>query len=131
MRKRIWIVELAGMALLFTLPLILLACSSAKTPTVIPVGNNLNNNPGPSSIPVGNNLVQNPTPLPLGNNLVSTPASQVDIMKKPLVTNIYTADPSAHVFDGKLYIYPSHDLDNNPPPDNLGSQYGMKDYHVF
>ena len=31
--------------------------------------------------------------------------------RKPLVKNIYTADPSAHVFDGKIYIYPSHDVD--------------------
>ncbi|HPM75329.1 MAG TPA: alpha-N-arabinofuranosidase, partial [Saccharofermentans sp.] len=30
--------------------------------------------------------------------------------KTPLVTNIFTADPSAHVFDGKIYIYPSHDI---------------------
>lgn len=27
---------------------------------------------------------------------------------EPLVTHIYTADPSAHVFEGKIYIYPSH-----------------------
>jgi hypothetical protein len=25
-------------------------------------------------------------------------------MKEPLITHIYTADPSAHVFEGKLYI---------------------------
>ena len=31
--------------------------------------------------------------------------------RKDLVTNIYTADPSAHVFNGKIYIYPSHDED--------------------
>ena len=24
----------------------------------------------------------------------------------PLVSHVYTADPSAHVFDGALYIYP-------------------------
>src|SRR3546814_7829244 len=30
-------------------------------------------------------------------------------LAQPLVDEIYTADPSAHVFDGKLYIYPSHD----------------------
>ena len=30
--------------------------------------------------------------------------------KQPLVKNIYTADTSAHVFEGKIYIYPSHDL---------------------
>src|SRR5260370_16592372 len=29
----------------------------------------------------------------------------------PFVRNIYTADPSAHVWkDGRLYIYPSHDI---------------------
>jgi hypothetical protein len=27
-------------------------------------------------------------------------------ISQPLVTHIYTADPSAHVFEGKLYIYP-------------------------
>jgi beta-xylosidase len=65
----------------------------------------------------------------------SIPSSEVilDIFKKPLVTNIYTADPSAHVFQGRIYIYPSHDLDhNNPPPaDNDGDQFDMEDYHVF
>ncbi|MET0790630.1 MAG: glycoside hydrolase family 43 protein [Polyangiaceae bacterium] len=44
---------------------------------------------------------------------------------------MFTADPSAHVFDGTLYVYPSHDLDSNPPPNNHGDQYGMKDYHVL
>ena len=58
-------------------------------------------------------------------------AATVDIMKKPLVTNMYTADPSAHVFNGKLYIYPSHDLDHNNPENNDGDQFDMEDYHVF
>ncbi|KAB8139372.1 family 43 glycosylhydrolase [Gracilibacillus oryzae] len=49
----------------------------------------------------------------------------------PLVTHIYTADPSAHVFDGKLYIYPSHDLDHNEPSNDNGDQYKMEDYHVL
>ena len=57
--------------------------------------------------------------------------NEIDIMKKPLVTNMYTADPSAHVFDGKLYIYPSHDLDHNNPETNDGDQFDMEDYHVF
>jgi beta-xylosidase len=52
-------------------------------------------------------------------------------MKEPLITHIYTADPSAHVFEGKLYIYPSHDLDNDTPPSQEGDQYDMQDYHVF
>ena len=40
----------------------------------------------------------------------------MEIFKKPLVTNMYTADPSAHVFEDKIYIYPSHDLDHDNPP---------------
>jgi len=55
----------------------------------------------------------------------------MDIMKKPLVTHIYTADPSAHVFEGRLYIYPSHDLDHDNANSNTGDQYDMEDYHVF
>ena len=51
--------------------------------------------------------------------------------KKPLISHIYTADPSAHVFEGKLYIYPSHDLEHDDPSDDDGSQYRMEDYHVF
>jgi beta-xylosidase len=50
---------------------------------------------------------------------------------EPLVTHIYTADPSAHVFEGKIYIYPSHDLDLDIPSDDTGNQYAMEDYHVL
>jgi len=49
----------------------------------------------------------------------------------PLVTHLYTADPSAHVFEGKLYIYPSHDLDHDAESNDNGDQYAMEDYHVF
>jgi hypothetical protein len=52
-------------------------------------------------------------------------------ISKPLVTHIYTADPSAHVFDGKLYIYPSHDIDAGIPFNDNGDHFGMEDYHVF
>ncbi|MFC4306385.1 glycoside hydrolase family 43 protein [Cohnella boryungensis] len=50
---------------------------------------------------------------------------------EPLVTHIYTADPSAHVFEGKLYIYPSHDLDHEMISNDNGDQYDMEDYHVL
>lgn len=52
-------------------------------------------------------------------------------ISSPLVTHIYTADPSAHVFNGKIYIYPSHDVDANIAFDDLGSHFAMEDYHVF
>ncbi|TVY07446.1 glycoside hydrolase family 43 protein [Paenibacillus cremeus] len=51
--------------------------------------------------------------------------------KEPLVTHIYTADPSAHVFEGKIYIYPSHDIDHDGPTNDNGDQYAMEDYHVL
>lgn len=68
---------------------------------------------------------------------------------EPLVSHIFTADPSAHVFKGKLYIYPSHDIETDiEDNDNgispylplhgirslmkiLGDQYAMTDYHVL
>ncbi|KAH0533843.1 hypothetical protein FGG08_007528 [Glutinoglossum americanum] len=48
-----------------------------------------------------------------------------------MITHLYTADPSAHVFDGKLYLYPSHDRDTGIPSNDNGDQYDMADYHVF
>ncbi|MDR6194436.1 glycoside hydrolase family 43 protein [Siphonobacter sp. SORGH_AS_0500] len=52
-------------------------------------------------------------------------------LPKPLITELYTADPSAHVFEGKIYIYPSHDIETGAKQDEDGGHFGMKDYHVF
>ncbi|MDP4245434.1 MAG: glycoside hydrolase family 43 protein [Bacteroidota bacterium] len=52
-------------------------------------------------------------------------------LSQPLVSHIYTADPSAHVFEGKIYIYPSHDIEAGIPFDDLGSHFAMEDYHVL
>ena len=49
----------------------------------------------------------------------------------PLVSHMYTADPSAHVFNGRIYIYPSHDIDAGIPFNDNGDHFGMEDYHVF
>ena len=50
---------------------------------------------------------------------------------EPLVTHIYTADPSAHSFNGKLYVYPSHDRETDIQDNDNGDQYDMNDYHVL
>jgi beta-xylosidase len=50
---------------------------------------------------------------------------------EPLVSDLYTADPSAHVFNGKIFVYPSHDIVSDVPEDDLGSHFDMKDYHVY
>lgn len=53
-------------------------------------------------------------------------------LSQPLVTEIYTADPSAHVWeDGRIYIYASHDYEAGVPADDLGSHFAMRDYHVL
>jgi len=52
-------------------------------------------------------------------------------ISEPLVTHIYTADPSAHVFQGKIYIYPSHDVEAGIPENDLGDHFDMRDYHVL
>lgn len=51
--------------------------------------------------------------------------------KEPIVTHVFTADPSAHVFNGKLYVYPSHDRETDIKDNDNGDQYDMNDYHVF
>jgi len=50
---------------------------------------------------------------------------------KPLVSHMFTADPSAHLFQGQIYIYPSHDIDAGVKEDDLGSHFAMRDYHVL
>jgi hypothetical protein len=64
------------------------------------------------------------------NALNAQEATQKPI-SEPLVTHIYTADPSAHVFQGKIYIYPSHDIQAGIPENDLGDHFDMRDYHVL
>lgn len=52
-------------------------------------------------------------------------------ISQPLVKHIYTADPSAHVFEGKIYIYPSHDIETNVSRDADGAKFDMKDFHIL
>lgn len=58
-------------------------------------------------------------------------ASTLQPKSAPLVEHMYTADPSAHVFNDKIYIYPSHDVETNQPLNDDGDHFDMKDYHVF
>lgn len=47
------------------------------------------------------------------------------LAQNPLIRDQFTADPTARVFEGKIYVYPSHDV-------NCGTNwFCMKDYHVF
>lgn len=48
-----------------------------------------------------------------------------------LVDNLYIADASAHVFNGKIYVYPSHDIESGITENDNGDHFDMRDYHVF
>ncbi len=56
---------------------------------------------------------------------------QTTMSDQPLITHLFTADPSAHVFEGRIYVYPSHDRETEIEDNDLGDQYDMVDYHVF
>ncbi len=56
---------------------------------------------------------------------------QSKFLTKPLIADIFTADPSAHLFEGKIYIYPSHDIDAGTPENDDGDHFDMRDYHVL
>ena len=43
----------------------------------------------------------------------------------------YMADPSANVFNDRLYIYPSHDWNSGESFDDDGGHFQMQDYHVL
>ena len=51
--------------------------------------------------------------------------------KRYLIPGDYMADPSVHVFNGKLYIYPSHDRESGIEENDNGDHFDMADYHVF
>ena len=50
--------------------------------------------------------------------------------QNPIIRNQYTADPSARVFNGRVYVYPSHDILANENRGRIG-WFCMEDYHVF
>ena len=45
----------------------------------------------------------------------------------PLLMDTFAADPTARVFEGKIYLYPSHDI--VPPGGRRG--FCMEDYHAY
>jgi hypothetical protein len=51
--------------------------------------------------------------------------------QNPIIRDQFTADPSARVFNGKVYLFPSHDI-KAPEGKNLRKDwFCMADYHVF
>ena len=49
--------------------------------------------------------------------------------QNPIISSQFTADPTARVFNNKIYLYPSHDIPS--PIEKLKDWFCMADYHVF
>lgn len=50
--------------------------------------------------------------------------------QNPFITEQFTADPSARVMNGKVYVFPSHDIQCSPPR-GREKWFCMEDYHVY
>ena len=50
--------------------------------------------------------------------------------QNPFIMDQFTADPSARVFEGRVYVYPSHDILAAEGKGRVG-WFCMEDYHVF
>ena len=50
--------------------------------------------------------------------------------QNPIIRDQFSADPTARVFNGKVYLFPSHDI---PAPESFPRKdwFCMEDYHVF
>ena len=53
----------------------------------------------------------------------------VGMAQNPVIRDQFSADPTARVFNGKVYLYPSHDI--FPPAGQRQDWFCMEDYHVF
>lgn len=60
---------------------------------------------------------------------VSLLASVAAAAQNPIIRDQFTADPTARVFNGKVYLYPSHDI--HAPEGQRQDWFCMADYHVF
>ena len=58
--------------------------------------------------------------------------SNIAFGQNPIVRNQFSADPTARVFNGKVYVFPSHDIPTPKDQKQLRKDwFCMADYHVF
>lgn len=79
------------------------------------------------------NLIKRINLLTISLMVSITISANAQMKQKPryLVKDIYIADASAHVFNGKIYVYPSHDIESGIKENDNGDHFDMRDYHVF
>ena len=56
-------------------------------------------------------------------------AATAAMAQNPVIRDLFSADPTARVFNNKVYLYPSHDI--VPPAGQRQDWFCMEDYHVF
>ena len=66
-----------------------------------------------------------------GHLLVAGLLQSTAFATNPLIMDQFTADPTARVFDGQVYVYPSHDIKAPPEYHGRPNWFVMEDYHVF
>ena len=60
---------------------------------------------------------------------LSAPFSGRIVAQNPIIRDQFTADPTARVFNGRVYLYPSHDI--QVAEGARPNWFCMADYHVF
>jgi hypothetical protein len=71
-----------------------------------------------------------PTRVLLAIAIAGSSSAGTALATNPLIMDQFTADPAARVFDGRVYVYPSHDIIAVPGKGRPG-WFCMADYHVF
>lgn len=62
--------------------------------------------------------------------LLATITATCIYAQNPVIRDQYSADPTARVFNGRVYLYPSHDI-LGKPGQGKPNWFCMEDYHVF
>ena len=93
---------------------------------------NKNTIPGPfNKLSKETTLVLTEKPITKDSPLVSIRSEKLIQEHTALVSNRYSADPSAHVFENKIYIYPSHDQSGASSYTDPVDKFDMIDYKVI
>src|SRR5438874_2388010 len=72
-----------------------------------------------------------PLPPPLPALTLASLLTSTAFADNPLIMDQFTADPTGRLFEGRIYIYPSHDMNNAHEARNGAGWFAMEDYHVF
>ncbi len=67
----------------------------------------------------------------LALTLATLAATGIARADNPLIMDQFTADPTGRLFNGRIYLYPSHDMNDAKSARGGQGWFAMEDYHVF